>query len=150
LSHRRLDFGEFSLTVPAGWEDITSTLENPDAPLTIADPIAGVGALQFSVSMYESGKPPSIGPQDLLSLLDDFAVQQGFDDPFDFSAYSDELMIEGASFHAGENLIRVWYATDGQNMMLITYVCDRADSHCETSQIERSVQSIRFADGESR
>ena len=86
-----------------------------------------------------------MGPQDLCSLLDDFASRQGLGDPFDRSAYSDVVIVEGASYHSGEDLIRVWYASDGKSVMLVTYVCEWTVREREASPREMSVRSIRFA-----
>jgi len=144
VTHRVLDFGEFYLSVAVGWEDITATLDDGDAPLTVADPISGVGALQFSPAIYKDGRVAHVGPQDLRALLDEFASQQGLGDPFDRSTYSDETAVEGASFRSGEDLIRVWYASDGRSVMLATYVCEWSHRGQETPQAERTVQSIRF------
>lgn len=144
MTHRELDFGGFSLSVPDGWEDITATLDDADAPLTVADPISGVGALQFSPAIYEGGRSPGVGPQDLCSLLDDFASRQGLGSPFDRSTYSEGVIVEGASYHSGGDLIRIWYASDGKSVMLVTYVCEWTDREREASPREMSVRSIRF------
>jgi hypothetical protein len=77
-------------------------------------------------------------------LLGEFASRQGLGDPFDRSAYSDGVIVEGASYHSGEDLIRVWYASDGKSVMLVTYVCEWAARQREASQREMSVRSIRF------
>jgi len=145
VTHRVLDFGAFCLDVADGWEDITATLDDADAPLTLADPISGVGALQLSPAIYKGGRSPRVGPQDLRALLYEFASRQGLGDPFDRSTYSDETPIEGASFRSDEDLIRVWYASDGKNVMLATYVCEWCHGGQETPQAEMIVQSIRFA-----
>jgi hypothetical protein len=144
VTHRALDFGVFSLSVADGWEDITATLDDADAPLTVADPISGVGALQFSPAIYKGGRLPCVGPQDLCAFLDEFASRQGLGGPFDRSTYSEGVIVEGASYHSGEDLIRVWYASDGNSVMLVTYVCEWAEREREASQREMSVRSIRF------
>jgi hypothetical protein len=140
-----LDFGAFSISVADGWEDITGTLDDADAPLTVAEPTSGAGALQLSPAIYKGGRLPRVGPQDLRSLLDNFASRQGLGDPFDRSTYSDGVIVEGASYHSGEDLIRVWYASDGKSVMLVTYVCEWGQREREALQREMSVRSIRFA-----
>jgi hypothetical protein len=142
--HRVLDFGVFSISVADGWEDVTATLDDANAPLTVADPILGVGALQFSSAIYKGGRLPQVGPQDLCTLLEEFASRQGLGDPFDRSTYSDGVAVEGASFRSGEDLIRVWYACDGKSVMLVTYVCEWSEREREATQREMSVRSIRF------
>ncbi|MBV8398550.1 MAG: hypothetical protein JOZ17_07405 [Acetobacteraceae bacterium] len=119
-------------------------MDDVDSPLTIADPVAGVGALQFSPAIYKAGRLPQIGPEDLSELLDEFACKQGLEGPFDHSIYPGEVAIEGASFHAEDDLIRVWYATDGKNVMLITYVCNWDYRDQEACEREMIVRSVRF------
>ena len=145
MSNRLLRCKGFTISIAKGWDDITATLDDADAPLTVAHPAHGVGALQFSPAIYRSGLDPQVGPQDLSELLDEFASNQGLDDPFDRSAYSGEVIIEGASFHAGDDFIRAWYASDGKNVILCTYVCDWDNRFREVSEREMAVQSIHFS-----
>jgi len=144
MNNKLLRCEGFSIAVAEGWDDITETLDDADAPLTIADPTSGVGALQFSPAIYKSGRLPQVGPQDLSELLEEFASKQDWDDPFDRSTYPGEVAIEGASFQAGDDFIRVWYASDGKNVMLITYVCDWKCRDQEASEREMAIRSVRF------
>jgi hypothetical protein len=144
MINRVLQCNGFNVTVAEGWDDITATLDDVDAPLTVADPASGVGALQFSPAIYRRGLVPQVGLQVLSELLDEFASNQGLDDPFDRSTYPGEVAIEGASFHAGDDFIRVWYASDGKNVMLVTYVCDWDHRDQEASERELTVRSIQF------
>ncbi|AGA24781.1 hypothetical protein [Singulisphaera acidiphila] len=134
----------FSIAVAEGWDDITETLDDADAPLTIADPTSGVGALQFSPAIYKGGRLPQVGPQDLSELLEEFASKQDWDAPFDRSTYPGEVAIEGVSFQVGDDFIRMWYASDGKNVMLATYVCDWNCRDQELSEREMAVRSIQF------
>ena len=142
---RLLDLGAFSISVADGWEDITATLDDADAPLTVADPISGVGALQFSPAIYKGGRSPRVRPADLTAFLDEFASGHGLGAPFDRSSDSGAVAVEGASFRSGEDLIRAWYVSDGENVMLVTYVCEWGEREREASQREMAVRSIRFA-----
>jgi hypothetical protein len=144
MNSKLLRFEGFSIAVRDGWDDITETLDDAGAPLTIADLTSGVGALQFSPAIYESGRLPEVGPQDLSELLEEFASKQDWDDPFDRSTYPGEVSIEGASFQSGDDFIRVWYASDGKNVMLITYVCDWNCRDLEASEREMVIRSVHF------
>jgi hypothetical protein len=144
MNKRALLFKHFSICVAEGWDDITASLDDPDAPSTIADPISGVGALQFSPAVYKSGRLPQICPRDLSELLHEFASKKGLDDPFDRSTYSGEVSIEGASYRSKGEFIRIWYASDGKNVMLVTYVCEWNSRNQEASESEGTVRSIRF------
>jgi hypothetical protein len=144
MMSRMLTYEGFSISVAEGWDDITSTLEDPDAPLTVANPDSGVGALQFTPALYKSGAVPQVGSEELGELLDDFASKQGLGEPFDRLSYSGEIAIEGASFHSDDDLIRVWYVSDTQSVMLATYVCDWKEREREAAEREMTVRSIRF------
>jgi hypothetical protein len=145
MNSRVLHCEGFSMSIAQGWEDITATLEHADVPLTVADPVSGVGALQLSPAIYQRGLAPQVSPQDVSALLDQFASNRDLADPFDRSKYSGEVAIEGASFHAGDDFIRVWYASDGDNVMLVTYVCDWDHRNTEAVEREMAVRSIRFS-----
>jgi hypothetical protein len=144
VSHRILNLGDFSISVVDGWEDITATLEDAEAPLTIANPVSGIGALQFSPAIYQGGQLPQVMSHDLSALLNKFADGQGLNDPFDRLSYPGEITVEGASFRSGDDLIRVWYVSDGRNVMLVTYVCDWSQRDGEASEREMAVRSLRF------
>src|SRR5215208_5960064 len=107
MTNQVLHYEGFSISVPESWDEISETLDNPDAPFTFADQESDVGALQVSPAHYKSGVRPNIGSKDLSELLEDFASQHGLGDPFDRSSYPGEVLIEGASFHSQSDLVRV-------------------------------------------
>jgi len=144
MRNKTLHFGRFSISVTKGWDDITESLEVPGAPLTIADPISGVGGLQFTFGDYQGGRPPEFDRRDLAELLDDFSLNRGLSDPFDHCSYEGEIIIEGRSFHSDEDFVRVWYVTDGSSIMLVTYICTWEHREQEAFERETSVRSIRF------
>ena len=47
----RIALDSFSVDAPRGWEDVTPSVEADDPPLTFARS-DGVGALQFSITLY--------------------------------------------------------------------------------------------------
>jgi hypothetical protein len=134
----------FSVSLAEGWDDITATLENPDLPLTIANPNSGVGALQFSPAIYKGGALPHVTSKDLSDLLNDFAATRGMQSPFDRVTYAGDTFMVGESFHSGNDFIRVWYSSDSKNLMLVTYVCEWKQRDIEAETREMTVRSIRF------
>lgn len=145
MSLRILHYKGFTISVAEGWDDITDILDEVDPPLTLADPDLGVGALQLSPALYKKGAAPHIKPHDLTELLFDFTTKQGWTDPFDRSSDQNGIIIEAASYHSIDDFIRVWYASDGTNIILATYICDWSCRHQESSHAETSVKSIRFS-----
>lgn len=144
MKNRVLAYKGFSIDVAGDWDDITSTLEIADVPLTVGDPVSGVGALQFSPAIYTSGPLPHITPKTLCELLDDFISKKGLGKSFERRSYQGKVAIETASFHAADSLIQVWYVSDGKSMMLVTYVCEWDYRDQEVSEREKTVRSISF------
>ena len=141
-----LDLGVCSITLPEGWGVLSSATENMNAPLTIADAEIGVGALQVSVAKYKRGVLPNVTSNHLSELLDDFSRKRHLKDPFDRQSLSTGKFLVGQSFHDGEEFIRVWYASDGKSIALLTYVCNWNDKDKESNTREMIVASISFRD----
>ena len=108
-----LRFSDFSVTVPASWDDITASLDDAEAPLTIADPEMGVGALQFSPAIYKSGERPQFSLQVLEEMLDEFASNRCLGSPIERMRESNDISIVGSCFRSEADLLRVWYVSDG-------------------------------------
>jgi hypothetical protein len=144
MKSRTVSIGRITLAVAEGWDEITATLEDSNAPATLADPDSGVGALQFSPAIYEGGAMPHVTSQDLCDLLSEFAVSRGLELPFDHVIYADDPFVVGASFHSESDFIRVWYCSDGKNIILATYVCEWNQRDIEAESRELAVRSIRF------
>ena len=145
MSPREIELGGVSLTVPPDWHDITGDLENPDAPYTLADPDGGVGALQFSFANHEGGAQPLPSESDLMALAREFGQQQALGTPSAETIFSESsLRGAGVSFHSGEEFIRVWYVSDGQNISQVTYVCEWGRQEAELPICEDIVRSMRF------
>jgi hypothetical protein len=143
-SSKHLDLGPFGLLAGDEWEDITDSLSDPNAPFTLARPARGVGALQFSPAVHRSGPVPSPSVEDLEALLARFAVRHGFGEQIDIAHFSHTVYGVGASFRSGDDLVRVWYVSDGKNIMLITYICEWSDRLHETGVCDEMVKSITF------
>jgi hypothetical protein len=137
-----LSVGPFSLLVPDGWQDVTSLLTTDDCPITIADPVSGVGALQLSLATYRRGAAPAVTLGDLESLLTDFALSRGLTSDHDRSATNDPLLIIGESFRKDTDYIRAWYCSDRSNIALVTYVCEWTARRLENAVVEGIVRSI--------
>jgi hypothetical protein len=144
MQGQRLALRGFSVAVDGGWDDITSTLGNPMGPLTLGNAESGVGALQFSPAVYESGEAPSIGVDELDAMLRDFAINRGLTGPFDRWTSSTGAMVVSESFHCGSAFVRVWYISDGKSVILITYVCDWEHRNEESELVDAVIKSVRF------
>lgn len=134
----------FTVNVPYRWRDVTESLEQSNCPFTLSNPDDGVGALQFSPAIYQSGPIPSPTTDDLAAMLWEFAVTQGLGSSIANHVFSNGLIGASASFHTDDDFIAVWYVSDGTSMMLVTYVCAWDKKHVEADAREAIVRSIRF------
>jgi hypothetical protein len=135
----------FTIRCSDGWRDITDEVEAADPPWTLAKP-DGVGAFQFSIAAYQSGRIPSSTPQVLLSLLRDFAGSNHLGEPADIVTEEGELRIAAGSFRHGADFVRAWYASDGRSFAKATYTCAWSEQSAELPECERMIRTLRFSD----
>jgi hypothetical protein len=133
----------FTIRCSDGWCDITDEIEAADPPWTLAKP-DGVGAFQFSLATYKSGRIPNPSPQVLLSLLRDFASSQELGEPAEVVTEDRDLRIAAGSFRHRDDFVRAWYASDGRSFAKVTYTCVWSAQQAELPDCERMIRSLRF------
>jgi hypothetical protein len=140
----RVEFPSFTVNLPPGWVDITADVETDDPPATIARN-DGVGALQFSVALYESGPRPRGDVEELQELLESFAESHGWTSRSDATRESSPRGLVAASFRPGDDFVRVWYVSESGNFAFATYTCAASDvSPGELAEAEWVVRSVSF------
>jgi hypothetical protein len=139
-----------SIGLEEGWEDVTTSLDVPNSPFTIARAENGVGALQLSIAQYKAGKLPEITVSDLQDLLSGFARNHKLSEGFDSTASEVPLVLVASSFHNGTDFVRAWYASDGRNVVFATYVCAWEHRSIELAACDKMILTIRFASNSSR
>jgi hypothetical protein len=139
----RLAFDTFRVEVPHGWADITAEVEADDPPYTLAHR-DGVGALQFSVALYEAGPVPDPTPADLRRMVRDLGRARGLGQPSAVVAEAGPPALAAGSFAWGDDLLRVWQVPDGRNFALFTYTCAAEHAGPELTACEGIVRSIIF------
>ncbi len=144
MTTKKVDFSRFALVLPEGWTNVTAGLAGNDVPFTIADPVKGIGALQLSIASYKEGPVPGMTLSDLQSMLAEFSQKHEFGPAFDQTCVTDDISAAASSFHSNGDFVRVWYVTDGQNIMLITYLCEWGRQNEELADAETIVRSVRF------
>ncbi|MBI5760374.1 MAG: hypothetical protein HZA46_17805 [Planctomycetales bacterium] len=140
-----IEFKSFAVDVPGGWEDISGTVDAPEPPFTVACSDTGVGALQFSVALFNGGEIPDPSSLDLLEMVKRFGTAKGFEEPRDVVAESCDFRLAAGSFSRGCLFLRVWQLSDGKNFAFVTYNCESGEEGKELADCERIVRSIRFA-----
>src|SRR5688572_18051961 len=96
----RVNFDSFTVEASAGWSDITATVEPDDPPFTLAHQ-EGVGALQFSVTLYQSGPIPNPTPAALQVMVEEFGHKHGLGEPFESVVEPGPPRLAAASFDWG-------------------------------------------------
>jgi hypothetical protein len=140
----RYAYGQFSISLPTGWFDITD--ENDGGPTTLARP-DGVGALQFTIATYRRGPKPSASAADLANMISDFAEAACLGRGFDHVRETATLLLAAASFEQAEWFMRVWFVSDAINFGQITYTAQATAPRSELFACETIVRSIRWANG---
>jgi hypothetical protein len=100
--------------------------------------------MQFSSAEYEGGKMPKITLNELNSLLIDFGQSRELRQGYDFASSRLSILVTAASFDFDGAFLRVWYCSDGQNVALVTYNCEKGQQRLELSDCEGIVQNLKF------
>lgn len=132
------------LSLPAGWVDGSDAAGNSDRLLTLTKP-DGVGAFQVSVAQYLSGKLPDIKLDDLRWLLSDFASRRQLGSELASCAreHSGVVWCRG-DYRWDDDYMRVWYLSDGQSVILATYICSWQDKDIELDECDWIIDSVQF------
>jgi hypothetical protein len=142
----RAGFLNFSVDLPPGWGDITADVEADDPPATVARN-DGVGALQFSIALYESGPRPRCDVEELQEILEGFAESRGLTSPNDAIHESSTRGLVAASYRTDDDFVRVWYVSAGGNFGFVTYTCERSNFDArELRDAEEIVRSLVFGE----
>jgi hypothetical protein len=136
----RRSFEGFSLELPREWRNFT---EEGSSTFTFGKS-DGMGVLQFSVGLYQSGQKPEISLDDLKEMLADFSAKRGLGVGMDQLVRDGSIRSIGLSFSTQGRLLRVWYVSDGLNVALATYNCRLEEIGEEVKECEDIVASIRF------
>ena len=135
----------FTIRCGDDWCDITDEVVVADRPWTLARR-DGIGALQFSIATYKSGRIPNPTVQELLALLRDFASAYELGEPCDLVTEDEPLRIAAGSFRYGEDFVRAWYVSDGYSYAKVTYTCIWGQQQAELADCESMLRTLRFED----
>ena len=142
MTQHVFNYAGLLISTPDCWLDITSTLDK-NSPFTLAKE-DGVGALQFSIGIYQSGTIPNPTARDLLNMGLEFGSSKHLTSVFDESMVADRIHIGAVSYQWDSNFLRVWYVSDGYSVAFVTYTCDWNDVGAEVAECEDIVQRLSF------
>ena len=90
------------------------------------------------------GMTPKITINELRNLLTNFAQSRELGQWYDFIFQENPLLLIAANFSFADRFLRVWYCSDGQSLVLVTYNCDKGHQDTELADCENIVRSIKF------
>ena len=135
--------GNLRIAPAAGWLDVTRQIDADSPPFSLARS-DGVGVMQFSVAEYEHGELPNIQPNHLKRLLADFALSREIGRGFDLVSREKPLLTCAQSYIYGTQFLRVWYCSNGRDVVLVTYVCAQGAQPAELPDCEKMIESLEF------
>lgn len=143
---QKVQFAGVLLELEGDWRDITDTLP-AGAPPTLALE-EGIGALQFTVGRYQSGKIPDIGMKALERLLYHFEDAQDLERENEANAFRTDLCLGiSCEYNRPTGFIRVWYLTDGKNIAFVPYTSEDDGSEAFAIELEQAssiAKSLEF------
>jgi hypothetical protein len=144
----RRAFEGFSAVVPEGWraEVGDATYSDPGAPQpTRFAPARGGGELLVSRLFVDADEQPAADPDELDALVRAWGLRRGMDEPLAFSGrLADGVATASATYRIGDELVEVWYLSDGEALIEASWVCAWGARDEDRPAREALVGSIRF------
>ena len=141
-TNRILRIVGLSMSAPTAWDDITSSVEEGTPTVAKSD---GVGALQFSVARYSAGQRPTYDESSLRSLITEWIRNRGLEPQgvtLEQTASNQFAWVDAVK---SEDLIRVFYITDGRDLAFATYLRFFRDNDPEElAEVMAIIRSLRF------
>ncbi|CAN7576973.1 hypothetical protein [Mesorhizobium caraganae] len=140
-----VQFHGITFDAPVGWEDITDDLP-VGSPPTIAK-ASGVGAVQFSIAKYRSGKKPNADFGVLRSFMLEFCQKNDIDANNIWAKKFNDKMCVGVLSKTEKQVLSAWYLSDGNDFALVTYISLDEEKHLMDEELEEArtiVSSISF------
>jgi hypothetical protein len=139
----KFKIGNLQIAAPPGWLDVTNEIGEVKAPFTLARS-DGVGAIQFSIAEYKSGRLPRITVYSLQELMEDFVRLHEVGRRAAVESRTEPLLCYAESFEVGSQFLRVWYCSNGRDVAFVTYVCERGAKQTELPDCEIIVRNLEF------
>lgn len=137
-------FANVALDLPDGWCDITDNLGGAVPPTLARE--EGVGSLQFSVGLYREGVAPHFTKVTLTEMLQEFCRARGLRLRGEIQVWDGRSTCVYADCEQDGDLVRIYYASNGLDVALVTYRRAASDSDVrELAEADSIVRSISFA-----
>ncbi|AKT36541.1 hypothetical protein [Chondromyces crocatus] len=144
----RVAYEGFTIALPPGWgemvEDATfaDTAELPPVAFGAED---GVGTFHVMVPLLEEEDVPPPEPAALEALVREWGERRGIVTPLSTHAgpHPQGAIAEG-SFRVGNELVAVWFVSDGSSVVCASYVCGWDDREVERVERSQAAASLRL------
>jgi hypothetical protein len=142
----RTQLGPMSLDLKVGCAETTHDVPGDHPPFTLARQSRNAcGAFQFSIALYNKGRLPCAKGADLQKLLVDFAESHELGTSTDAFVQDEPLPLAAATFSKGNDMIRVWYVSDGASFAKATYLAVATDDYSgELADCEQMIRTVTF------
>lgn len=144
----RSAFEGFSAVVPEGWsasrDEVTYSEPGLHAPMRFHSP-GRRGVMRVSVPWLDPDEQPGADPEELDALAREWGLRRGKDEPFSAAT---ELLPGGiaratASYKLGDELVQVWFVSDGTTLVKGSYVCKWDERDVDRPAREALAGSLR-------
>lgn len=145
----RRAFDGFTAVVPEGWSAAVDdeTYSEPSERLaTRFAPATGGGAVLVNLPVLDPDEQPGADEVELESLAREWGMRRGMTEPLSLSTETVQgLARASASYRIGDDLVEVWFLSDGTVLVTATYVCRWTDRDRHRAAREALVGSVRIA-----
>lgn len=144
----RRAFDGFTAVVPEGWSATLDegTYSDPGGQAsTRFVPTGGGGELIVSAPLLDPDDQPGADVVELESMVREWGMRRGVDEPLVVSTETREGSARAAaSYRIGDELVDVWFISDGTALLSASYVCSWTDRDRHKAAREALVGSLRF------
>jgi hypothetical protein len=150
----RREFDGFTAIVPEGWAAAFDEATYSDATYTDAGSthlptrlVCGEGGGELIVSMprLHPDDQPGADTDELESLAREWGMRRGVDEPISVTTEVRRGVARAsATYRIGDELVEVWFISNGTALLKATYVCPWADRDRGWGAREALVGSIAF------
>jgi hypothetical protein len=148
----RRAFEGFTAVVPEGWSfapDEGTYSEPGAASATRFRPAGGGGAVVVSVPALHPDEQPGADAAELESLAREWGMRRGIDEPLSIVTEKRQGHARAsASYRIADDLVEVWFVSDGTALLTATHVCPFRDRDRHRAPREALIGSLRL--GSSR
>ena len=144
----RHSYEGFTIALPPGWTEVAEDATFSDTAQL--PPVAfgsehGPGTFHVNVPLLPPEDVPPADPKALEAVARDWGARRGIISPLaTASGPHPQGAIATATFRIGDDLVQVWFVSDGDPVVCASYVCAWDDRDLERDARESAAASLRI------